>query len=194
MNALIIFVKNPVAGKTKTRLAKDVGNDRALAIYHSLLDYTRTVCSMVDADRFLFYSDQIVDDKWPASHFIKEVQHGDNLGARMGNAFEHVLKKHDKVLIIGSDCPQLDLMTISNAYQQLESHDYVIGPSVDGGYYLFGMKAYSANVFHDIEWSTESVLSQTIDRIQQENKTHSLLQELSDVDYKEDWEKYGWDL
>lgn len=194
MNALIIFVKNPVAGKTKTRLAKDVGNDRALAIYHSLLDYTRTVCSMVDADRFLFYSDQIVDDKWPASHFIKEVQHGDNLGARMGNAFEHVLKKHDKVLIIGSDCPQLDLMTISNAYQQLESHDYVIGPSVDGGYYLFGMKAYSANVFHDIEWSTESVLSQTIDRIQQENKTYSLLQELSDVDYKEDWEKYGWDL
>lgn len=194
MNALIIFVKNPVPGKTKTRLAKDLGNDQALKIYNSLLDYTRAVCSMVHAERYLFYSNEIVDDAWPSSSFVKQLQEGSDLGQRMGHAFQDVLNKHDKAIIIGSDCPQLDFITISQAFQALDQHDYVIGPSLDGGYYLLGMKSAVTTVFQNISWSTEAVKDQTIEKIKDEDKSFKLLQTLSDVDHKADWDKYGWEL
>ena len=194
MNAIIIFIKNPVLGTAKTRLAKDVGDERALEIYKSLLSYTRTVSSMVQANRFLFYSNEIIDDDWDAKIFNKKVQSGNDLGARMSNAFKEVLKNHDKAVIIGSDCPQLDLMTISTAFSALDEYDHVIGPSQDGGYYLLGMKEYNPEVFEEMTWSTASVCEETIDRIKSKNKTYKLLEVLSDVDHKEDWDKYGWEL
>lgn len=194
MNAIIIFIKNPVAGKAKTRLAKDVGDETALTIYKSLLNYTRVTSLLVDAKRYLFYGGEILDDEWDEAQFIKKLQSGGDLGARMSNAFIDVLQNHNKVLIIGSDCPQLDLLTISEAYQSLDHHDFVIGPSEDGGYYLLGMKELNADVFNDISWSTDTVCNQTIDKIKASNKTYDLLKKLSDVDYKEDWDKYGWEL
>ncbi len=194
MNAIIIFIKNPVAGNAKTRLAKDVGDEKALEIYKSLLAYTRTVSLLVNAKRYLYYSGEILDDEWEQTYFNKRLQSDGNLGERMSNAFKDVLANHEKVLIIGSDCPQLDLMIISSAYKQLDVHDYVIGPSKDGGYYLLGMKDLNADVFNEIKWSTATVCSQTIERIEAADKTFDLLPELSDVDYKEDWDKYGWGL
>ena len=194
MNAIIIFIKNPVAGKAKTRLAKDVGDDTALAIYKSLLNYTRVTSLLVSAKRYLFYGGEILNDEWDESSFVKKLQSGSDLGERMSNAFTDVLQEHSKVIIIGSDCPQLDLITISEAYQALDDHDFVIGPSQDGGYYLIGMKELNADVFNDISWSTETVCSQTIEKIKASNKTYNLLRKLSDVDYKEDWDKYGWEL
>ena len=194
MNAIIIFIKNPVAGKAKTRLAKDVGDDTALAIYKSLLNYTRVTSLLVSAKRYLFYGGEILNDEWDESSFVKKLQSGSDLGERMSNAFTDVLQEHSKVIIIGSDCPQLDLITISEAYQALDDHDFVIGPSQDGGYYLIGMKELNADVFNDISWSTDTVCSQTIEKIKASNKTYNLLSKLSDVDYKEDWDKYGWEL
>ncbi len=194
MNAIIIFIKNPVAGNAKTRLAKDVGDEKALEIYKSLLAYTRTVSLLVNAKRYLYYSGEILDDEWEQTYFNKRLQSDGNLGERMSNAFKDVLANHEKVLIIGSDCPQLDLMIISSAYKQLDVHDYVIGPSKDGGYYLLGMKDLNTDVFNEIKWSTATVCSQTIERIEAADKTFDLLPELSDVDYKEDWDKYGWGL
>ena len=194
MNALIIFIKNPIAGKAKTRLSKGVGDKKAMDIYNSLLAYTRTVAQMVYAERYLYYSGNILDDEWDTSSFHKRLQSGDGLGARMSNAFKEVLGTNDKVLVIGSDCPQLDLMTISKAYRALDHHDHVIGPSKDGGYYLLGMKKLNATVFEDIDWSTEIVCKQTVEKIKASNKTYHLLQELSDIDHKEDWDEYGWEL
>ena len=163
-------------------------------IYKSLLAYTRTTALMVHADRYLYYSGDILDDDWDGASFHKRLQSGSDLGERMAKAFKEVLKSNHKVLIIGSDCPQLSMMTISTAYQQLDDHDYVIGPSMDGGYYLLGMKAMDVDVFNDIAWSTDAVCSQTIEKIKSANRSYSLLKELSDVDHKEDWDKYGWDL
>lgn len=194
MNAIIIFIKNPVAGKAKTRLAKDVGNDTALAIYKSLLNYTRVTSLLVNATRYLFYGGEILEDEWDDAQFVKKLQTGNDLGERMSNAFGEVLQKHKKVLIIGSDCPQLDLLTISDAYQALDHDDFVIGPSEDGGYYLLGMRELNADVFYNISWSTDTVCSQTIAQIKDSQKTYSLLPIMSDVDYKEDWDKHGWEL
>lgn len=194
MNALIIFIKNPSLGKVKTRLAKDVGNAKALQIYKSLLSYTRSVSLLVDAKRYLFYSDQIVSDEWSPDQFTKKSQSGKNLGEKMSNAFRSVLTDHPKVLIVGSDCPQLDLMTMSKAYAALDTHDFVIGPSKDGGYYLLGMKSSEVDIFSDIAWSTSKVLEQTTKKISAANKTYHLLREMSDVDFLSDWETYGWEL
>lgn len=194
MNAIIIFIKNPIAGQAKTRLAAEVGGEKAMAIYKSLLAYTRTVSLMVNAERYLYYSGEILDDEWDVSSFNKKLQSGKDLGARMSNAFKEVLSTNDKVLIIGSDCPQLNLMTISKAFSELDSHDHVIGPSKDGGYYLLGMKSYNPEVFTGIDWSTDAVCNQTIQKINLSDRTYGLIEELSDVDYKEDWEKYGWEL
>lgn len=190
----MIFIKNPVAGKAKTRLAKDVGDEQALTIYKSLLTYTRTVSLMVNADRYLYYSGEILDDDWDGTAFNKRLQSGNGLGERMSNAFREVLSTNKKVLIIGSDCPQLDLMTISNAFNALDDHDHVIGPSKDGGYYLLGMKEYNPAVFKDVAWSTDAVCDQTIEKIKESSRTYHLLHQLSDVDHKVDWDRYGWEL
>lgn len=194
MNAIIIFIKNPELGKVKTRLAETLGNQKALDIYNSLLDYTRTVASLFNAKRFLFYSSEIHNDNWSTDLFDKKLQSGDNLGERMYNAFEEVLKANSKAVIVGSDCPKLSPMILSDAFKALDDNDVVIGPSLDGGYYLLGMNSLHATLFQDINWSTDQVLPRTLDKINADGLKYKLLTALSDVDYEEDWLQYGWQL
>ncbi len=180
-------------GKVKTRLAATVGNDEALSIYQLLLYYTRQLTLQVKAARFLFYSDCIEEkDDWKATHFIKKVQHGNDLGDRMFHAFEEGLMTHDKAVIIGSDCATLSLEIIESAYTALDTHDVVIGPATDGGYYLLGLKKANPMLFETIFWSSDQVLAQTIERIHTQNLSYYLLPMLSDVDTEEDWKAVGW--
>ncbi len=193
--ALIIFIKNPEKGKVKTRLAQTVGNDRALQIYQALLEKTRTVALAVKAKRFLFYSQWINElDNWSGEDFDKRVQEGNSLGDRMKNAFGEALKRHAKGIIIGSDCPLISKEIIEEAYQKLDDKDFVLGPALDGGYYLLGMKTLQPAVFEDMEWSTDKVLEETIKRIKALQASYYGLPALPDIDYEEDWEKYGWKL
>ncbi len=193
--ALIIFVKNAERGKVKTRLAKSVGPDKALAIYRELLRHTREVAGAVEADRFVFYSAYIdTEDEWADSQFQKQLQRGPDLGARMNTAFTQALVEHDKAVIIGSDCPTLTPEIVTGAFRQLDGHDYVIGPATDGGYYLLGMKKPTPGLFNNMVWSTENVRSETLRRIRQMGRSYYLLPELSDIDVAEDWERYGWDF
>jgi len=194
-NALIVFIKNPELGKVKTRLASTLGDEKALEIYLSLLDYTRKVAVKTAADRYVYYSNHIDEnDEWDINDFKKVLQRGDSLGDRMKNAFQEAFKKHEKVVIIGSDCPTLHPDIITAAYRHLDNHDFVIGPSFDGGYYLLGMRDFERKIFQGIPWSTIEVLPQTIERINELEKDFFLLPTLSDVDYEEDWLEYGWEL
>ena len=194
-SALIIFIKNAEKGKVKTRLASTVGDELALKIYMALMDHTRKIAESQQVNRLLFYSRFINrEDRWPASHFQKFLQHGADLGVRISNAFKQAFTSYQKVIIIGSDCASLTPEIVAQAFDHLESHDFVIGPAIDGGYYLLGMKQETPTVFKDIEWSTEKVAAQTIERINSLNRTYALLPELSDIDHAEDWEKYGWPL
>lgn len=193
---LLIFIKNPELGKAKTRLAQSVGPERALEIYQALLGHTRQLAQAVDAQRMLFYS-AFVDqqDQWPNSDFAKYLQASGGLGERMSAAFAQAFAETDgPVLIIGSDCAQLTPAIVQQGINALETHDFVIGPAEDGGYYLLGMKAFHPEVFQDIAWSTEEVLPQTLEIIKTKDWSHSLLPVLSDIDYEEDWEKHGWDI
>jgi len=193
-NALLIFIKNPMLGKAKTRLAATVGDEEALRIYKELLRHTREVTTAVDAQRYLFYCHFIdINDDWKANDFQKRLQINGDLGSKMADGFRTVFQAHhQKVVIVGSDCASLTPEIVRQAFVQLDSTDFVIGPADDGGYYLLGMKTLTEQVFQNIEWSTEQVFSSTVKIINALNKTYSLLPTLSDIDYEEDWKKYGW--
>lgn len=197
-NALLIFIKNPVKGRVKTRLARAVGDEKALEVYLELSKITRKYAEMLqDVQCYVFYSDYIdFTDDWPESHFIKRIQTGRDLGERMFHAFESVLKHHQRVCIIGSDCPTLTNEVLQQAFETLQTHDFVIGPSTDGGYYLLGMSdtapAGSENhavayLFEEMPWSTARVFSETRERILQHEKTLAVLPELTDIDEEADW-------
>lgn len=185
-NLLLIFTRNPELGKAKTRLAKTVGDETALEIYKFLLQRTRDISSKVDADKAVYYSVKIREnDIWDESIFQKHQQKGEDLGIRMLNAFKNGFEAgYEKIIIIGSDLYDLSSTDIDNTFYQLEENDVVIGPALDGGYYLLGMKKMYQQVFQNKEWGTETVRKDTLqDLIQQQVK---LLEEKNDIDVYED--------
>lgn len=189
-NALIIFMKNPILGKIKTRLAKSIGNEAALSIYKALLRHTREITAEIPCTRYLYYSEFIdTNDEWDPSFFEKRLQSGKKLGDRMAHSFETCLEDNKKAVIIGSDCLELTPSIIKDAFESLDTYDIVIGPARDGGYYLLGMKEMHAEIFQVKEWSTSNVFLETIAIIQRLKLRHHELPLLSDIDTYEDLKK-----
>jgi rSAM/selenodomain-associated transferase 1 len=185
--ALIVFVKNLVPGRVKTRLAATLGHDEALKAYRYLLKHTQQIAEAVQADKYIFYSNALEDQGWPQT-YGHMVQQGVDLGGRMAWAFEKVFEQgHKKVVIIGSDCLELQAPVITQAFDELERYDVVIGPANDGGYYLLGLTQTRPELFHGMAWSTPAVLSQSIQVCRQAALTVSLLPWLTDIDEAEDW-------
>lgn len=190
-NVLLIFIKNPEAGKVKTRLAKSIGDLEALQIYKKLLKRTLTVAAQSEVRKQVWYSTFIdKEDEISTDTFEKYLQTGSDLGARMSGAFQQAFKDGaDRVVIIGSDCPDLSTEVLEEAFKQLEIYDLVIGPSEDGGYYLLGMNRFYAPLFKDVEWSTESVLESTIQKAEMMGLEIARLPVLNDIDILEDLRK-----
>ena len=188
VNHLIIFVKNPELGKVKTRLAKTIGDEKALYIYKLLLEQTFQVTLPVLAEKKLYYSEFVQNmDQFNDLVYEKHIQSGDGLGSKMYHAIKHSFAEWaDKVILIGSDCFELNSGIIEEAFKALEESDYVLGPAKDGGYYLIGMKELNLEVFQNKEWSTENVFLDTLLDIKNQGKSHYLLPTLSDVDVEED--------
>lgn len=185
---LLIFAKNPVLNRVKTRLAKDVGAVNALKIYRYLLNYTRDITHALTVSKALYYSDFIptVDDNFDAT-YTKRLQTGDDLGERMYTAFDESFKAgFTDIIIIGSDSHELTQAIIEQAFLQLKTADFVIGPAVDGGYYLLGMKTLERSVFEGKAWSTATVFSDTVQSIKKLDMTYALLPKLRDVDTVDD--------
>lgn len=186
-DALIIFVKNLIDGKIKTRLAATMGNAAAMDIYKQLLEKTLQTVKGFETDRIVFYSDFIADDTWEDTLFKKQLQVGDSLGMRMYNAFESSFAKgYQKLVIIGTDCPGINETILDEAFAKLGEHDIVIGPAMDGGYYLLGMKREFPYLFQNISWSSDVVLEQTIALCKKNQLTYFLLPQLSDIDEEKD--------
>ena len=190
--ALIIFVRNPVEGQVKTRIGQEKGNAFALKIYTRLLQHTHYITCDLPVDIFIFYADFMNDDDlWNGPPYYKQLQTGNELGERMLNAFALVFERgYSNVVIIGSDCYELSSQLIMQAFNQLQSHDTVIGPSIDGGYYLVGMKQLFPLLFANKIWSTDTVASDTIADIKQLQLSLYTLPVLSDVDTAFDCERY----
>ena len=185
-NLIIVFVRTPELGKVKTRLAKTIGDQAALTIYKLLLKHTATVLHELSFDKVVYYSEKIDNnDFWEASLFEKKLQKGADLGERMQQAFETAFDRgYKKVLIIGSDLFELTSTLIISALEALETYDISIGPSLDGGYYLLGMKELHPAVFKNKKWGANSVLKNTLQDLKQQNV--KLLEALNDIDTFED--------
>lgn len=186
--ALLIFVKNPVLGEVKTRLAADIGEQKALDVYLELLNHTRKITKALPIEKFVFYAGEVpAEDLFEEPEYKKKQQSGEDLGQRMAAAFEETFKEgYAPVVIIGSDCYELQANHLHEAFLYLNNNDFVIGPAKDGGYYLLGMNAFDKEIFEGIEWSTETVFADTLNYIKKKHKSYHLLQHLRDVDTADD--------
>lgn len=191
-SGLIIFIRNPISGKVKTRLAKTMGDEKALNIYNKLLAHTHQVTRQLSCDKFLYYSDWADShDFWENDRFQKKTQCPGQLGERMSKAFQEIFKEgYEKLVIIGSDCVELNELIITNAFDTLNKNEVVIGPSSDGGYYLLGMTAYFPALFLNKKWGSSSVLKDTLNELAiSETKVGKLVM-LNDIDEEKDLPGY----
>lgn len=189
---LLFFIKDPGKGRVKTRLASAIGDKMAVKLYRRFL---LEMLFTLNGGTFLFYlcyspENSLNDLKdWLGDHYLYMSQGGENLGEKMKNGFvEAFSMSFKRVVLIGSDIPDLPLEFIEEAFTSLREKDVVIGPSFDGGYYLIGFKdkTFSPRVFDGIHWSTESVFEKTLKVLKQEGLTVHTLQPLRDIDTVED--------
>lgn len=185
---LIIFYRNPELGKVKTRLAADIGDEKALAIYYLLSKHTRDITEKLFFDKVVYYTNFIdMEDSWDNHIYQKALQAEGDLGKKMEAAFAESFEKgYEKVCIIGTDCFELHESIIKEAFEKLDKCDAVIGPAKDGGYYLLGMKRLCQEIFYHKNWSTNTVLKKTIEDFDRLNLSYFKLEQLSDIDRKED--------
>ncbi len=180
---VLVICKAPRKGHVKTRLAATVGDDAAYHMYaammaHVFSELARTnveVLPVVDGPRELVQAGTIQP----------LVQRGDDLGERIINALVDA-PASERVLVIGTDMPFIDADLIASAESALDVADVVIGPCVDGGYYLIGMRRVHEELFEGIPWSTADVLASTIGRCAELGLTPHLLPLLRDVDTLDD--------
>ncbi len=185
-NLLLILIRNPELGKCKTRLAAQVGDQAALDIYKFLLAHTLEVTKDLKVDKRVLYSREVLeDDIWDSKIYQKRLQRGEDLGERMEQAFKEGFRDgYYNIAIIGSDLYDLTQENLETAFGRFDSHDFVVGPAQDGGYYLLGMKSMKEELFRNKAWSTDRVLSDTLGDLKGE--TIALLPERNDVDLFED--------
>jgi len=186
-HTVVVFLKEPVAGRVKTRLAADIGADEALRIYRALASST------VDAVRggpwrVILYVDPPDDSaltavkEWVGGGVEVRPQQRVDLGGRMASAIAESLVDADAVCVLGSDIPGVTPQTVIDAFSRLGESDVVFGPSTDGGYYLVGMRRPAPELFAGVEWSTERVLEQSLARAARAKLRVALLPEKTDVD------------
>ena len=186
--AIIIFVKNPELGQVKKRVAKTLGDENALRIYEQMLDHTNSITRALSTEKFLFYNKKVDrNDIWENDIYQKDIQQGIDIATRVQNAFKKVFKLgFEHVLIIGSDCLELDERIIRLAFRQLEHFDSVLGPTKDGGFYLLGMNDLYPELFKLSGWGTPDLSAETQNSIQKIGKTCFMLSELAGINTVED--------
>ncbi|MCP4214568.1 MAG: glycosyltransferase [bacterium] len=196
---LIYILKYPEAGKVKTRLAKDLGNEVTLELYHCFIRDMLTTLSGLDCEIHIFISPpekQEAMRKLLAENdcnFPVHPQQGNDLGERMQAAFERLFNMGpESVAIIGSDFPDLPLTRLEEAMDALEKSDAVIGPTSDGGYYLLGFHRHTfcTKVFQNMPWSTDAVFRETAARLENEGLTAAVLPTFWDVDDINDLQRF----
>lgn len=193
---LIVFAKNPIPNQVKTRLFPKLSPEEAASLYRAFLtDWCETLAELSNIDLVIAYTppDSQPDLQALIGDDVTYIpQTGEDLGARLTSATQWASKNgYEKILLVGSDSPTLPLSYIFQAVVGLDSREIVIGPSMDGGYYLIGFSAENLveivpSIFEEIAWSTPHVFQQTVERIQIMNATLKLLPPWYDVDTPED--------
>ena len=195
--ALVIFAKAPIPGQVKTRLCPPLTADEAATLHGSFvldtLERTKAAVGKLKLpfDRYLACSPsttavffKIMEERQGVK-LIDQV--GENLGARMKHAFETMFARgYQHVLIVGTDVPSLPLEHYQQALALLDTHDLILGPALDGGYYLIGLNKPMPALFENIPWSTDRVLSLTREKADGLGMRTALLSPWRDIDTIDD--------
>ena len=192
----MVFAKVPRPGHVKTRLAADIGAAEAASLYRALgrhvLDGVRggnyrTVAYIDPAEELVQARD------WLGAEGVDfRPQRGVGLGERLANVFQEELRRARHVCAIGTDAPAVDRDVVERAFAELVSNDLVLGPAVDGGYYLIGMSGHWPELFRDVPWSTAEVMARTLARARALKLGIATLPPLSDIDTVDDLRRSGY--
>lgn len=185
----VLFTRFPVAGKAKTRLIPDIGADGAAAVHKILTERTVATLKSSNCQIEIHYTgaDKVAFEQWLGDDLIFVEQSDGDLTDRLVAALQPA-----PVLFFGSDTPDLKDCHIEQAITALQDHDVVIGPAEDGGYYCIGVNGSYPFLFEDMPWSTDQVLSETLQRITEHGLTCKNLETLSDCDTPEDLARWPW--
>jgi rSAM/selenodomain-associated transferase 1 len=190
--SVLVFAKAPVPGQVKTRLIPALGAESAARLHRHLLWQTlQTACLLPQATVQLWCAPDTTHAYFAecARDFPLSLheQRGQDLGARMFHALQSALINNDAALLIGADCPLLDVNVLHAARAALSgSTPAVLVPAEDGGYVLIGLKRLASDIFADIDWGTCRVLNQTRARLRQLGWSWHELPALRDIDRPED--------
>ncbi len=179
---IAVFARRPEPGRVKTRLSPALPAELACQLYAAMLEDTFETVRHAQADsRTVFWADVPDEDRSPAG-FFWHAQKGAELGARLADAFDTVLVEGAHAVAVGSDCPGLSAAILERALAALDRADLVLGPATDGGYWLIGLRRPAPSLFKDMEWSTDSVFSQTLARAAEAGLSVETLPLLDDLD------------
>ena len=179
-NTLILFAKAPVICRVKTRMWPTLTHRECLYLHRQLVSHI--LDSFKHKFNLVFYTTRPIG----YSGSIR-IQNGQDLGMRMFNAMNEELKHSQKVILVGSDCPQLDEAYINHAFASLEGmRDITFGPSNDGGYFLIGAKRVLPGLFSQMTWSDSNVLNETLIKSDRLGFNSKLLEPLTDIDTIDD--------
>lgn len=216
---IILFVKYPEKGRVKTRLARTLGDEAAVSIYCQLVSRLVRMLRKVDVEQVCVCFDPVekgseveawirpiwleaggeldseeITDNEPALIFRSQCE-GD-LGDRLKSAFGEIFEEsrgagitESRLVAIGSDCIEIDDQTFQSAWKSLATKDVVFGPTLDGGYYLVGMKSLHLALFEGIPWSTETTLEASLHQARKLELEFAVLEEKHDIDTEEDWRR-----
>lgn len=181
----VLMVKAPLEGEAKTRLARDIGDVAATRIYRAMVEkQVKEIPEDWSLEVRVTPDDQVASVKdWLGDRGEYAPQGGGDLGEKMARAVEGAFwNGADEVVLLGGDCPSITSAVLEDAIDELNGADLVIGPSLDGGYYLFGMGLGDRSLFDDVDWGTERVFDQTMERIEAAGFEVAILGKLEDVD------------
>ncbi len=195
-SVLLVFTRAPVPGRTKTRLIPLLGEEGAADFHQSVLRSTLVSATSAQFSNIEIWCESEVNHPFLqqcAEDFscTLQIQQGKDLGEKMHHAIHTTLATNEFVILVGSDCPAITTTILDEACQQLANgNDAVLGPSIDGGYYLIGLKQAGQKVFQGIEWSEADVAEKTRLNFDQLGLKYHELEVLADIDTPEDYRKY----
>ena len=189
---ILFFVKYPEKGKVKSRLSKKLNQNFTVDLYKMFVEDLLITLNKTEYNKIVCYYPETYIEKfknWLGKNYNFYPQHGKNLGQRMKSCFEFAFNKDfEKVIVIGSDSPDLSHNIFKKAFSSLNENDSVIGPTYDGGYYLLGFKKnrYSPNVFEKINWGTKTVFKETMNKLKNEYLKTEVMSYWRDIDTLDD--------
>lgn len=190
---LILFTRYPEPGRTKTRLIPALGAKGAATLQQRMSELLVARMAEFAANfpaspeiRYAGGNQQAMED-WLSSDIPCLPQGEGDLGERLHRAFAQAFAQGaQKVVVIGADCPRLTPALFAQAFAALEREDLVLGPAMDGGYYLIGLNRLVPGLFAEIPWGSGEVLTATLKQAQALDLSTHLLEPLADVDRPED--------